>query len=134
LASIAGGAGEVLRVESQPETTIADESAAREWADANLDGAEILSVTPVTRGEDAGFAVAYSYTDIDGESNSGLAVLLNGQDNSVRVANLRFPAAGIDLNSDAGQEAHSELATVMDTFMLLPVSQPAEATEEAASP
>jgi hypothetical protein len=133
LASISGGTGEVLRVESQPETIVADESAAREWAASNLDGAEIVSVQPVTRGEVAGFSVAYSYTDIDGESNSGLAVLLNGEDNALRIANLRFPEAGIDLNSAAGQEAYGDLATVMDTFMLLPVSAGAEATEQAAS-
>ncbi len=132
LASISGGAGEVLRVESQPETTVADENAAREWADNNLGGVAILSVQPVTRGEDAGFAVAYSYTDIDGESNSGLVVLLNGQDNGLRIANLRFPEAGIDLNSESGQEAYNDLATVMDTFMLLPVSQSTEATEDVA--
>jgi hypothetical protein len=87
-------------------------------------------VEPVTRAEADGFSVAYSYTDIDGESNSGLAILLNGSDNALRVANLRFPEAGIDLNSDAGQEANSDLAMVMDTFMLLPVSR-ATATEEA---
>ncbi len=129
LASIAGSGGETLRVETQPDTTITDESAAREWVEANLDGAEILSVEPVTRGENEGFSVAYTYTDFDGETNSGLAVLLNGEDNALRVANLRFPEAGVDLNSEGGQEGYSHLATVMDTFMLLPVS--AEATEEA---
>lgn len=132
LASISGSAGEVLRVETQPDTSVTDDASAREWVEANQDGAEVLSVEPVTRGESEGFSVAYRYTDIDGEGHSGLAVLLNGPDNALRVANLRFPEMDVDLNSGGAQESFGNLVTVMDTFMLLPVSESAEATEEAS--
>ncbi len=131
LASIAGSAGEVLRVENQPDTTIADDAAATAWVEANIDDATVVSVEPVTRGEAEGFAVAYSYNDLDGEEYSGLAILLNGADDALRVANLRFPEAGVDLNSDSAAESYGNLVTVMDTFMLLPVSAGTEATEEA---
>jgi hypothetical protein len=131
LTSIAGSTGEVLRVENQPDAIVADDADARAWVEANIDGAEILSVQPVTRGDNTGFAVAYDYTDLDGEANSGLAVLLNGEDNALRIANLRFPEAGVDLNSEGSREGYDNLMTVMDTFMLLPISASAEATEEA---
>jgi hypothetical protein len=131
LTSIAGSTGEVLRVEHQPDASVTDDDAARAWVEANIDGAEILSVQPVTRGENTGFAVAYNYNDLDGEANSGLAVLLNGEDNALRIANLRFPEAGVDLNSEGAREGYDNLVTMMDTFMLLPVTASAEATEEA---
>jgi len=131
LASIAGATGEVLRVENQPDMTVADEAAATAWVETNIDDATVVSVEPVTRGEAAGFAVAYSYSDLDGEEYSGLAVLLNGADDALQVANLRFPEAGVDLTSDGAVETYGDLVTVMNTFMLLPVSASAEATEEA---
>jgi hypothetical protein len=131
LASISGSAGEVLRVENEVDTVVTDDAEARAWVEANVDGAHIVSVESVTRGENEGFAVSYNYADIDGESNSGLAVLLNGADNALRVANLRFPEADVDLNSAGAQESYGSLVMVMDTFMLLPVSDSAAATEEA---
>ncbi len=117
--SITSGNDIAVRVEAQPETTIADEAAARAWVETARPGATILSVEPVTRDAGSGFSVSYGFKNIDGESQSGLAVLLNGTD-KLHVANLRFPGADVDLNSDGGQESNADLAEVMSSFNLLP--------------
>ena len=117
--SITSGDNIALRVETQPETTVADEDAARAWVETNRPGATILSVEPVTRGEDSGFSVAYSFKNIDGESQSGLAVLLNSAD-KLHVANLRFAGADVDLNSESGQQSYNNLAEVMGSFDVMP--------------
>ena len=39
------------------------------------------------------------YTTVDGSQESGLAVLLNGPDGTLHVANLLFPASDVDLNN-----------------------------------
>jgi hypothetical protein len=134
LASITADNDTVLRIEAQPDTTIGDEDAVRDWLEAERGGATVLSIEPITRDESEGFSVAYSFTNIDGEAQSGLVVLLNGPDNALHVANLRFAGADIDLNTDAGQEAFGDLAAVMDTFTLMPSLNIVEATEEAPTP
>jgi hypothetical protein len=117
--SITSGNDIALRVESQPATTVADQDAARAWVETERPGAIILSVGPVTREDGSGFAVAYAFKNVDGESQSGLVVLLNSAD-KLHVANLRFAGADVDLNSESGQEAYSNLAEVMSSFNLLP--------------
>jgi hypothetical protein len=96
--SIAGDNGEALRLETQTGN-LADEAAASAWVETNRPGATVLSVEPVTRGALAGYAVAYSFTTTDGEPQSGYAVLLNGEDDNLLVANLRFNADAVDLNN-----------------------------------
>lgn len=97
----------------------ADEDAARAWLENAVPGAEILSVAPVTRGENNGFSVAYSTTNIDGDRESGLAVLLNSGE-TLNSANLRFIASGTDLNAPGENSAYQYLADVMSSFSLLP--------------
>lgn len=118
-ASITSSNGIALRIESQAETTISDEDTARAWVEVARPGATILSVEPVARDDGSGYLVAYTFKNLDGESQSGLAVLLNGSD-KLHVANLRFAGADVDLNSQAGQETHSNLAEVMSSFNVLP--------------
>jgi hypothetical protein len=97
--TLSGANGITARVEARPNTSVADEAAARAWVEAERPGASILSVVPVQRGEGQGFSVAYEYTTLDGEPQSGLAVLLNGADGALHIANLRFTGGGIDLNA-----------------------------------
>jgi hypothetical protein len=92
--------GDTLRLESRAGTTVTDEDAARAFVESLQSGAQIASVTPVTRGTSSGFAVAYNDTTLDGDPFSGLAVLLN-QTDTLLSANLRFGIADADLNSVA---------------------------------
>jgi hypothetical protein len=108
----------VLRVESQAGAKVADEAAARAWVEASRAGATVVSVKPVTRGELSGFSVAYSFTDADGNPQSGLALLLNAAD-ALHIANLRIGAPDIDLNADGLTEFNATLARVLGTFQSL---------------
>jgi hypothetical protein len=98
-ASITGTSGEALRVEALANTSVEDEDAARAWVESQRSGATVLSVAPVTREEVSGFSVAYTFRTADGAPQSGLAVLLNGTDGTLHVANLRFAAEDVDLNT-----------------------------------
>ncbi len=110
-----------LRLESD-QGAVADEAAAQAWVEGQYGGAKVLSVEPVERDGNKGFSVAYDYTDPDGESMSGLSVLLNGPDSRLHVANLRFMAKGVDLNNLGEQPVaqYATLAQVMGTFTIFP--------------
>lgn len=123
-ASITGTQGEALRVEAQPNTIIEDEAAAREWVQRQRSGTSVMSVVPIVRGEASGFSVAYSFTTADGAPQSGLAVLLNGEDGTLHAANLRFPAEAIDLNT-------IDYILISDDQELPEVAPEPEVTEEA---
>lgn len=112
------GDNAVLRVESQAGVNVADEADARAWVEASRAGATVVSVKPVTRGDQSGFSVAYSYTDADGNPQSGLALLLNTGD-ALHIANLRITAPDIDLNADGLAEPFATLAKVLNTFQSL---------------
>lgn len=111
--------GIVLRLEAQGGS-VADEAAASAWVQAARPGAAILSTVPVERDGHSGFAVSYSFTDVEGEAFSGLAVLLNDSGAKLHIANLRFMGQGIDLNalSDEQTAAFGSLAAVMNTFTI----------------
>ena len=136
--SIVGPNGEALRLEQSADTSIASEADAEAWVTQRQPSATILSVAPATRGDVAGFSVAYTYNTVDGDPMSGLAVLLNDSNGALQAANLRFAAGNVDLNAlaaapaDADGEATAEapatasgesvLAQVMSTFSTLPVT------------
>lgn len=115
--SISGGAAS-LRLEAL-EGPVADEAAAAERVLARHSGAEVLSVSALERDTGAAWAVAWSGRDVDGDSHSGLDLLLNGADGRLHTASLRFPGLS-DLNSEEGAAAEPELAQMMRSFRLLP--------------
>lgn len=117
-ASIAGG-DVSLRVETQQVSAPLDEAGARRYVESSRPNVTLVSAQPVTRGTLSGFSVAYSFADADGNPNSGLALLLNGSDNRLYVANLRLAKAGVDLNSDTAQTEYSDAARVLQTFQVL---------------
>lgn len=103
--SITAPDGTTLRVEARPGA-IANAADAQTWVESNRTGATVLSTAPLTRGDVSGFSVAYSFTTVDGDAWSGLAVILNGADDIAHIANLQFPGADVDLNAlDATPEA-----------------------------
>lgn len=113
------GSNVALRLQGQSVSAPLDETAARAWVTSAVSGAAITSVQPVTRGGQNGFSVAYTYTDSDGNPNSGLALLINSADNVVYSANLRLFEPNVDLNTDTAIAAHPDLAQVLGTFQLL---------------
>ena len=118
--SITDSTGNItLRMETSAET-VADEAAAEAFVAAQRPGATILNVAPVTREGAEGYAVAYDFTTVDGDAQSGVAVLLTGADEQLHVANLRFPGAGIDLTTETAEGENAILAAVVDTFYVLP--------------
>lgn len=108
-----------LRVQSQAVSAALDEAAARNWVTTNVAGATITSAKEAKRGDMAGFMVAYTYNDVDGNPNSGLALLLNGANNTLYSANLRVFEGNVDLNSDAAQVSHSDLMKMLGSLQLL---------------
>ncbi len=116
--SIDGSTGS-LRVQSQSVSALLDEAAVRNWVAANVPAATVTSVKETKRGELSGFMAAYTYADADGNQNSGLALLLNGANNTLYSANLRIFEANVDLNVDSAQVAHSDLMKILNSFQLL---------------
>ncbi len=137
-ATIVAPDGTTLRLEALPNTTVSSDADAEAWALDAHPNATVLSVAPVQQGDASGSSVAYSFTTVDGEPQSGLAVLLNGADGTLHVADLRFNASSVDLNralDEETAEATAEateapavdtgenealLAQVMQTFVILP--------------
>ncbi len=117
--SIDGSTGS-LRIQSQSVSALLDEAAAGNWVTANVPGATVTSAKETKRGELSGFMVSYTYADADGNQNSGLALLLNGANNTLYSANLRIFEANVDLNVDTAQVAHADLMMILSTFQLLP--------------
>lgn len=134
--SIEGIDGETMRVEKIAGSVVADESAASAFVEGLRPGTEILSVTPVTRNGGEGYSVAYQYTTLEGENQNGVAVLLNGADEALYVANVRAPGQATDLNNlpeDAGL-LFTNLAGTASSFNLTDgLDLPAIADEAVAS-
>ncbi|HLV33687.1 MAG TPA: hypothetical protein VKY59_01180 [Spirillospora sp.] len=119
-ASITGEDNTALRVQTEAGTVINSEADARAWVENLRSGTNILSVKPVSREGSEGYSVAYTLRTVDGDMQSGLAVLLNGPEDRLHVANLRFPGANIDLNADDLAETYSDLVSVMNSFNVMP--------------
>jgi hypothetical protein len=109
-----------LRVESQAGTALDTQDSASTWVEDLRPGTQILSVEPVNRDETDGYSVAYSFKTVDGDSESGLAVLLNGPDDTLHVANLRFLANNVDLNAPEVDTSFQDMAEVMQSFYVMP--------------
>lgn len=134
--SISSSDGKTLRLSSAPSTVITDEAAARDFATSLRPDITITSVAPIQRIDSTGFAIAYTFTTVDGDPQSGLVDLLNGLDGTLHIADLRFPSANVDLNTvgaaaapeataeatpevSAALDPYTELAQVMGTFILV---------------
>lgn len=119
--SVQGLNGESLRVEVPTAgVTVADEAAARDYVQNLRPGVTPNTVSPVTRNGGTGFAVSYNSTSLDGEGESGLAVLLNGDDGALHVATIRIKAAGVDLNNlpEGATVDQQDAVGIMNSFNL----------------
>ncbi len=119
VATLTGAEG-TLSLSFEPDRVVADEDAARAWAEAAKSGAAIQEITPVTRGETAGFQVRYTAPDADGAPQTYLAVLLPAEGRGLAVANVLMAGGETDLLAPEAAEAYTSLLTMLDTFQLLP--------------
>ncbi len=115
-ATIAGD--DVTMVVETLDVALESEDDAVDWIENWRSGVEALTVEQVEIEGVAGYEVSYKLTTLDGAPESGLAVLLNGEDNRLHVANARIANTDVDL-----QEATAEEYPVLDvlaTFRLFP--------------
>jgi len=90
------------------------------WLEASRPGAEVLDVQPVTRAFGDGYAVAYRFSDADGATHGGLALLLNNPGGQIVSANLRLAGAAANLLDEDEATAYAGIWRVLDTFAPLP--------------
>ncbi len=115
-ATIAGdGATLVL---STVDVAVSSEDEAIDWIQSWRSGVKARTVEAVEVDGNVGFKVSYHLSTLDGESESGLAIMLNGADNRLHVANLRLKHVNEDLLAVDASD-FPWLATI-DAFRLVP--------------
>lgn len=127
VATLTGAEG-TISLSFEPDRAVADEDAARAWAEAAKPGAAIQAITPLARGETAGFQVSYTAPDADGAPQSYLAVLLPAEGRGLAVANVLLAGEEASLLASEAAQTYASLLTLLGTFQLLPEDaiQPAE--------
>jgi len=115
-ATITGG--DVTMVVETLDVALESEDDAVDWIENWRSGVDALTVEPIEIDGVAGYEVSYKLTTLDGAPESGLAILLNGADNRLHVANARLANTDVDL-----QEATADdypILDVLNTFRLFP--------------
>ena len=115
-ATIIGDAASLVL--STVDVAVSSEDEAIAWIQSWRSGVKALTVETVAVDDNAGYKVSYRHTTLDGETESGLAIMLNGADNRLHVANLRLHNVSEDL-LDVDPSAFPWLATI-DSFRLAP--------------
>lgn len=109
----------VLRVEAIDGKTIANADEASAFATSTRSNLKVEDVKPVTQAGVEGFQVAYTVTNLEGETESGAMVLLNAADEKLHVANLRLStAASVNLNDDTAAAPYAESLQVLNSFVV----------------
>jgi hypothetical protein len=124
----------ILRVETAAGS-VSSADDAKAWVEAMRAGITAFSAVEVEHNGVAGYQVSYKYTTLDGDTESGAAVLLNGDDEQLHVASLRLTnVPDVDLNNPDAADTQADALNVLKTFNLLPdldLTVDAEATAEA---
>lgn len=100
------------------DVALDSESAAIDWIENWRSGVESLTVEAVEVDGSAGYEVSYKLTTLDGASESGLAVLLNGSDNRLHVANARIGDLDVNLQTEPAEDY--PIGAILETFRLFP--------------
>lgn len=100
------------------DVALGGEDEASDWIEEQRNGIEARSVEAVEVGGAPGFKASYRYTTLDGETFSGLAIMLNGSDNRLHVANLRV--ANTDENLLTADGSLFPWLEIIDSFRLSP--------------
>lgn len=107
-----------LTTKAEPGKSAKTEQDARAWVSALRPKATILTVSPETRGDAAGFSISYNDPDPDGNARSAVVTLLNGTNGTLYSANFLTSVRGLDLlKPDA--TVPPELAQIRATYLLL---------------
>ncbi|MCU0512919.1 MAG: hypothetical protein MUE40_10150 [Anaerolineae bacterium] len=124
----------VLRVDVVAGS-VADADAASARVAALRAGLTVLSAVPVERDGVTGFQVSYRLTTLDGDSESGAAVLLNGSADRLYIASLRLlDVPDADLNAADAATTQPDAVNVLNSFTLLPDLEAVPATPPAPVP
>jgi len=100
------------------DTTLESEAAARAWLESTRPGLQALSAQTADVEGFSGYKVSYNLRNIDGDEESGLALMLHGSDDRLHVANLRSSTVSEDLlQADA---AILPWLAAIDNFRLVP--------------
>jgi hypothetical protein len=100
------------------DVALDSEEAAIDWIEGWRSGVDALTVESIEVDGVAGYEVSYKLITLDGAPESGLAVLLNGSDNRLHVANGRISNVDVDLQTDESGEY--PLGSILETFRLFP--------------
>lgn len=108
----------VTMVVETHDVALASDADAIHWIEKWRDGLKALTVEAIDVGDASGFRISYQIQTLDGATDSGLSIMLNGFDNRLHVANARVSDFDLDLlQVDA---AEYPLIAVLDSFRLLP--------------
>lgn len=100
------------------DVALASEADAIDWIENWRSGVEALTVEPVEIDGVDGYEVSYKRSTLDGAPESGLAILLNGSDNRLHIANARISETDVDLQTVTADEY--PLVSVLESFRLFP--------------
>lgn len=100
------------------DVLLASEADAIHWIETWRDGLKALTMEAVEVGGASGYRVSYQLQTLDGATDSGLAIMLNGSDGRLHVANARIGDSDLDLLQVDDSEYPS--IAVLDSFRLLP--------------
>jgi len=100
------------------DVALDSEDAAIDYIENWRSGVEALTVESIDVDGASGYEVSYKLTTLDGAPESGLAVLLNGSDNRLHVANGRISNVDVDLQTDESGEY--SLSSILESFHLFP--------------
>ena len=100
------------------DVALRSEADAMHWIEESRVGLRSRTIEPVEVSGAPGYLISYGFTTIDGASASGLALVLNGTDNRLHVANGRISDLDVDLlGVDASEYS---LRAILNSFRLLP--------------
>ncbi len=97
---------------------LTSEEAARDWIENWRGGVYARTVEAVEVDGADGYRLSYARTTVDGATESGLAIALNGADNRLHYANLRLSEVDEDLL--AADQSGLPWLPILDSFRLLP--------------
>lgn len=115
-ATVAGD--DVTMLVETVDVALTSEDDAIDWIENWRSGVEALTVEPVEVDGLSGYEVSYKLSTLDGAPESGLAMLLNGDDNRLHVANARISNTDVDLQTASADDY--SLISVLDSFRLFP--------------
>ncbi len=110
----------VLRIETLPDNSIANEDAALSFVETLRPDAALGSAQAVTRSGGSGYLVSYQTANLDGEAISGGVLLLNAEaGDTLYTVDARVAGFTEDLNGEDGLSTRvSELGGILESFNL----------------